>query len=209
MATFKGTTPGNPGQQFHLIVAESYTGRSPVPVGMPPTSSVVPEGVTRLSYPPGGVPELFTDHSADSPVGFFIEPVYVEHQPFLVLVNTGDRVPRVNGMPAPPVVFLRDRDVLQFADERALQVALFNQLPVGPPPPGVIGKECPYCRVPIQESAMVYLCACGAAIHVKGAPAPAEEGLECLKWISECPICQRPIVKSAGYAYPLDEVADE
>jgi len=172
---------------------------------------VVPQGLTRLSYPQAGTPALAaaTD-SISSEQGIVIEPVFVEDQPFLAVVNTNDDQPaRVNGMAAPPVVFLRDRDLLQLSGTCTFQVAVFNQSHIGPPPPAAIGKDCPYCRVPIQESATVYRCACGAAIHVKSGTSMAEDDLECLQFISECPVCQRPIVKSAGYATPLEEATDD
>jgi hypothetical protein len=113
--------------------------------------------------------------------------------------------PRVNGEAAPSLVVLAPGDFFQTAPGFGFTVALFCHPQVGAPPAGVVGRPCPFCRVPFAATATTFTCGCGAVLHCE---VDAQHGLQCAQMSQACPVCKRPIALEEGYVTPLDEDQD-
>ena len=177
-------------QQFYLFVEPPAQAIEPVPVG--PGISCVTAKENRLNL---------VAAAADSPEdAFLIEPVTNRHgQPRLLLINPPHARTRVNGIVTPPVAVLKERDVVQFPEGLAAHVCVRHRPRVGAPPPGLLGRECPVCRVTFTAESKCYQCGCGAGLHLEDRP----DGLQCVQTRTEC-VCGRPIILQEGFSYQPD-----
>jgi hypothetical protein len=167
---------------------------------------VVAEGISFLVTANGGRPQLAaTPPPSEAP--FVIEPVFIEHQPQMILISPPNRRARVNGTFAPRAALVREKDVIHLDDGPALHVTVYNRPRVEPVSNGLAGKDCPVCRTTL--SGTVYVCPCGTSIHVRSEAKPGEQPLECIKVISECPHDGKPIVLTEGYSWVPGETGEE
>jgi hypothetical protein len=128
-----------------------------------------------------------------------VEPILnASNQLRLLVAFSRGSSPQLNGEPAPHRVVLAPGDHIQWLPDRSFRVALFNTPRIGPPPPSVLGKPCPNCRVPFTADAICLACICGVVLHC----APEEEGLQCAQMRRECPACKKPLALTAGYVDP-------
>lgn len=187
--------------QFHLIVGVGSTA-----VPGPIEKIEVPEGVSFLVPGSGARPRLGPERTEDG--SFVIEPVYVEHQPQLILLSPPGKRPRLNGHVAPRAALVRERDTLQIDDEFVLHVATYYRPRIGPPPAEWIGKDCPICRTTFIEGTRVYVCPCGQPLHLETEAHRRTDHnpLVCATTTTECPSCLRPIVLKECYSYYPSEV---
>jgi hypothetical protein len=116
----------------------------------------------------------------------------------LMLIPFGVEV-RVNDLPSPRVAVLGVGDQLRVG-ETLLHVTRFREFSVGPPTPELLGRRCGVCRVPFDESTLVYVHDCGAAMHLEPDSKPADKRLQCAP-LGDCPNCEQPIVIQSGYSY--------
>ncbi len=183
---------------FHLIVEGGGPG-GPERLGVPP-------GVSYLQAGAAGRVRLLPRPPAKGEPACAVEPVGGRTPQLLLLSPAGARV-RVNGQPAPRVALLGVKDQVQIGGGPALHVTAYHAARVGPTPEGLLGKECPVCRVPLAGTT-VYVCpGCGAALHCEGEE-KGPDRLECARLSSECPACRAPVVMQEGWAY-LPESADD
>lgn len=193
------SSPSPAAYDLHLLVEAQ---RSPVTKAEECPCLAVPAGASYLFAAEDGEPILSNEPRLSPAAMAVIEPVSAAAQPQLVLVNQGLSSLRINGQPAPLVALLAEKDQLQLASGGpVLHVTLYHRPRVGPPPEEFLGKECPVCRLALAADTTVYICGCGAAIHLEGEEKSADERLECLKFSPDCPICSSPIVLSRGYSY--------
>ncbi len=166
----------------------------------------VPHGVSYLQVGPAAWVRLLAKAPAKGEPACAVEPVGGREPLLLLLSAAGARV-RVNGQPAPPVALLGVKDQVQVGGGPLLHVTAYHAARVGPAPEGLLGRECPVCRVPLAATT-VYVCpGCGAALHCEGEE-KGPDRLECARLSSECPACRAPVVMQEGWAY-LPELADE
>jgi len=164
----------------------------------PGRSVAVPPRPTLLSLRNGELPELAKGLPATAPDGFVVEPILNRRgQARLLLLSPPGRRVRVNGCLAPRVIFLAEKDFVQFSPDTAVHVTVYNRPHLGPPAPAMLGQECQLCRVPFSPEATCYLCACGTALHRE----KGDDELQCAKTRSDCPSCGRPIVLQEGFTY--------
>ena len=177
------------------------------PGGAAFTALVVPPGPAWICAQNESAPviALLKPTSAQNTV--LVEPVRPQRQPKLLLSHNGRNGIYVNGLPAPRFLLLKEKDVLRLNEAYLLHVCVYNQPLIGPAGAGLVGKECPVCRVALTAASRCYVCAaCGAAMHLE----ESDEGLQCarLRAQSGCPACQRPLVLIPGYSY-FPEVSSE
>lgn len=122
----------------------------------------------------------------------------------LAINPNGGRL-HVNGHAAPRVAVLGEKDALQLANDTVLHVTIFNRPRIHQPPPQLLGKQCPVCRVPFAETAAIYLCPCGVAMHCE---ADDTDGLQCARLHHACVACERPITLREGFSYWPDLIHD-
>jgi len=168
-------------QRLHLIDAGSHV---PGPGTLPLTFS--PSRLPPLANPP--------DDAGQAPL---VEPFRNQHGQLRLFALFGSgHYPVVNGEPAPRVVVLKPGDHFSWGPGHpGFQVALYTRPALGPPPFSVLGKPCPVCRVPFQESSVCFHCSCGVAMHCEPDGA---ESLQCAVLRGSCPVCRRPVLKE-GY----------
>jgi hypothetical protein len=200
--------------RIHLAQAVgSYAAQSPDPAGTPRppgaafTKIELPVGVSFLRVEPDAGPQLVAGEPDETLQRdcFVIEPVCIDHQPQALLISPPGRRARVSGQISPPVVLLREKHALMLG-EHLLYVTVYRRPYIGPPPVEVVGKECPFCRTTILADSRVYLCDCGVALHreVADSAKPDKKPLECATLVSECPACDRPVVRTERYDWLPD-----
>ena len=161
-------------------------------------SLAVPPGPTILPAGNSEPPRLGEAPSGPAWDGFVVEPILNRRgQARLLLLSPPGRRVRVNGCLAPRVIFLAEKDFVQFSPDTAVHVTVYNRPHLGPPAPAMLGQECQLCRVPFSPEATCYLCACGTALHRE----KGDDELQCAKTRSDCPSCGRPIVLQEGFTY--------
>ena len=103
----------------------------------------------------------------------------------------------VNGLPSLPLAILSPRDLVVLAPGCHSYVTERVRLHVGSPTPEMLGKKCPYCRVPIDKDTRVVSHRCGAVYHHETAeshPNVADDDrLKCFSEIRACVSCNRPV----------------
>jgi len=135
-----------------------------------------------------------------------VEQVALNRRPTLLLVRrSGDSV-QVNGLPAPRVSLLKEKDTLRLDGNFLLHVTVYNRPAIGPVKAEWIDRECPVCRVPFKPSSRCYVCACGAVLHCEDGG--NDDDLPCAEVSarSGCPVCQRPVIIQPGYSYLPEEI---
>jgi hypothetical protein len=202
-------------QQVHLIVEEigaegSLRGAGATPASGMPAQPVltIPPGPAWLWPCAGGPPKVAMSRPADPARAVLLEQVAQRRQPRLLLVRAGASRVYINGLPAPHLNLLKEKDSLRLDGEFLLHVTVYNRPVIGPVGAEWIGKECPVCRVPFTASSRCYVCACGAVLHCEDSG--NDDCLQCaqLRVRSGCPACQRPVVLEPGYSY-LPEGSNE
>lgn len=130
-----------------------------------------------------------------------LEQVVQHRQPRLLLVRAGTGQVRVNGLPVPHFILLKEKDCLSLDEEFLLHITVYLQPMIGLASAECVGKECPVCRVPFAAASKCYFCPCGAAMHCEDSG--TEESLQCAELCarSGCPACQRPVALTCGYSY--------
>lgn len=167
-------------------------------------------GPSWLVAAPGRKTALLTSRLCGSPALAVLEPVLTQqHNPRLLITSLGNHRVRINGRVAPRFAVARERDVIQAGNGVPLHVTIHSTPPIGPVPPGQIGKECPVCRVAFTADCRCYTCVCGATMHCEDDK--TEDGLQCaqLRSSAGCPACKRPLIMVEGYSYLPEEDTDE
>ncbi len=184
-------------QQIHLVAdfpmggdGASRPRMEPLPVPAQPAAVIVT---------PGEPPRLETGNPLAAGAMVVEQIVNSRRQLRLLAVNSHGEPLRVNGQLAPRAAVLAEKDSLQLPDDTTLHVTFFNRPRNGKPPPELIGKQCPVCRVPFTESATVYICSCGVAMH--NSPDGEADGLQCTRLQHACIGCERPITLKEGFTY--------
>jgi hypothetical protein len=115
----------------------------------------------------------------------------------LAIVPEGAQ-PRVNGVIAPRVSVLHERDQFQFTDASSFHVTLYNDPRIGAPRADSIGKKsCAVCTKVFEADSKILECVyCESECHLEG-----EAGLDCANLIANCPICAKPLVKTPSYTF--------
>ena len=198
---------------FHLLI-ESLGNSSPAaPPGMgpQPESPSLPErlevgeGVNFLKISPGRPPALARGgRPARSSDTVLLQSVWREGAPKLLMLIPGGRTVTVNGVPAPVVSLLGERDEVAFdrSSRFIAHVAVYLNPRIGPPEEGEIGDTCPVCKAKFTRETTVYRCHnCSSALHHEGEEKPEGDRLECAGICTECPICHAAIQTSAGYRH--------
>jgi hypothetical protein len=201
----------DPVQEFRLVQTRSnpaglhgaHAVGSEAEFSLQQTVVPVPETPCRVFLAASESDPAATDSDQDfqSPV---IEPVRnQQRQPRLLMVQPELGRALVNGLPAPRVAVLKEKDIVCWNDEVSFHVTIFHRPKIGDPAPEAQGRECPVCRVPIEEKSRIYTCPCGVTYHCED---DRPDGLECaaLRAPSGC-TCGRPIVLQEGYSF-LPEV---
>jgi hypothetical protein len=103
----------------------------------------------------------------------------------------------VNGLPALDFSVLRPRDSLVIAPGIHSYVTERVRPYVGTPAQELIGKKCPFCRIPVTNDTRIVTCRCGVVYHHEteashGAIAEKDR-LNCLSKIRLCMSCSRPV----------------
>jgi hypothetical protein len=189
--------------QIHLVVdfppgdAGAHGVRiEPLPVPFEPATVITAPG-----EPPRLVPGI---HPLSNGALVVEQIVNNRRQLRLLAIHPRGESLRINGQLTPRVAALAEKDSLQLADDTTLHVTILNRPFLGKPPPELLGKQCPVCRVPFTETATVYVCACGVAMHNSADGDP--DGLQCTRLQHACLTCQRPITLKEGFSYWPDLV---
>jgi len=162
----------------------------------------VPAGPSLLTIRPGSGPQLSSLSTNLEAPAIVVATVQQGPQVFLLVLSPAESRPLVNAQVAPRLALLREGDQLRLpGDEHLLHVCIFHLARVGPAAPDQVGRGCPICRTSIVAGTVVYRCPCGVSIHAQDEERPPEERLECLKLISACACCSRPVVLKAGYSF--------
>jgi hypothetical protein len=199
-------------QEFHLcpttMVPSAAAAAAPrlAPVRLPGGVSLLTSGrnaagtgidVAPMSSVAGGTRAQCRNRSSTDAT---LEPFINSHrQPRILATFPANSRPHLNGEPAPRIVVLRAGDQIQWEEGVAFQVAIYNRPHLGPPPPALVNKPCPVCRVPLAAMSTCILCSCGVALHCE---ADEESGLQCAQLRRSCPVCTRPLALTEGYASP-------
>jgi len=182
--------PGTGAQQIHLFVEQPARSANPLPV---------PAGISCVdsSCEPTQAPVGVSAESAEFRPR--VEPVVNQHGHVrLWLVNSANDRVHVNGAVAPLLAVLKERDFVQFEEGCGAYISVLNRPRIGPPPPHLLGRECPVCRVKFAPGSKCYQCPCGAAFHMEDA-----DGLQCAQTRTEC-TCGRPTILVEGFSYQPD-----
>ncbi len=165
--------------------------------GATPEVVRITQGPARLTTTDGDRSRLVAD--SPTPVASLpvVEPVLNQRlQPRLLLLNPAHTRARVNGQFTPLVAVLKEKDFVQFTDALAAHVTVLNRPRIGPPPAGVLGRECPVCRRKFVVDDKCYGCACGGAFHAED----DLQKLQCVQTRTEC-TCGRPVILTEGFSY--------
>jgi hypothetical protein len=182
--------------EFHLLPAAWPVAVSPAA----PQPVRLPFSPARLHLS-ADAPQLLEIPAEPHGPSVHVQPFFNQHhQPRLLATFAVAAPVYVNGEPAAHTVVLRDRDVVHASPAPAFRVMVFKRPQLGPPPAAKLGKRCPVCSVPFQETAACYTCFCGVVFHCEADP---HEGLQCAQLRRECPGCKRPVDLSEGYLSPV------
>jgi len=185
-------------QQIHLVVdfPPGETGASRARVEPLP----VPAEPVAIVTAPGEPPRLVTGNHPLAGGAIVIEQI-VNHrrQIRLLAINPHGARLHVNGQAATRVAVLGEKDALQLSDDTSVHVTIFSRPHNGKPPPELLGKQCPVCRVPFTEDSTVYVCPCVVAMH--NSPDAEPDGLQCVRLQHACLGCGRPITLKEGFTY--------
>jgi len=202
-----------PGQRIHLIrELSSSVSSQPLAGAAAVTAHAVsiPSGTSWLVATLEGTPSVVTVRSSSATPFASLEPLFTkQHNPRLLITSLGNHRVRINGRVAPQFAVARERDVIQAGNGVPLHVTIHSTPPIGPVPPGQIGKECPVCRVAFTAGCRCYTCVCGATMHCEDDK--TEDGLQCaqLRSTAGCPACKRPLIMIEGYSYLPEEDTGE
>lgn len=108
-----------------------------------------------------------------------------------LLTRRGDVL--VNGLPALTLTLLATKDSVRLAPGRLFYVTERVKPYVGQATEEMVGKKCPFCRLPITAETHVVTCRCGAVYHhetVETRPdLPEEDRLICIDKVQACLAC--------------------
>jgi hypothetical protein len=117
-------------------------------------------------------------------------------KPALALLSNTDGV-LVNGRPALPLSILAVKDCLVLGPAVHAYVTERVRPYVGAPPESLIGKQCPFCRIPFTADTTIASCRCGAAYHYEQptdeTEADPDEILRCFEKVRQCLACGRQL----------------
>jgi hypothetical protein len=214
----KKQSAANELQQFHLVIDLLPESSGNDPDGGKPCSNSI-DGLLTVALPAkpavlllpdnGELPRIASKRPSKGMPHLMVEPVRRGLQQQLVVVNPSGAKVRVNGMPAPRVAILGEKDQLQVGPACVLHVTIYNDVTVKPASEAAAGEPCPICRVPIDAGTTVYTCpGCGAYLHCEGEEKPEGERLECARTSTQCPTCELPIVWHQGFSYRPELYSD-
>ncbi len=102
----------------------------------------------------------------------------------------------VNGLPALPFSILASRDVIKLGPSLFYLTERFTPH-VGPPTVKMLGRQCRFDKIPVDEKTWVVSCWCGEVYHHETdgthPSLPDEERLDCLSKIKKCQTCGRKL----------------
>lgn len=161
----------------------------------------VPRGISYLTATSGG--ERLSIASRPPRRGdplLVLEGIEFRGRPRLLALCPSEDAVRLNGAPAPALAALDVKDELQLDARTVLHVTRYRKPYVGPPPEGLVGKDCPVCRTPIESDTTVCLCVnCAAGLHLEGEER-GDDRLECAR-LESCPACGETLRLDEGYAF--------
>jgi hypothetical protein len=106
----------------------------------------------------------------------------------------------VNGMAPLSFSLLLPRDTVVLSPDFHCYVTRRIRPFVGPPPPELLGKKCPCCRIPFSADAQVISHLCGLYFHYETEAShpdtPESDRLNCAAKLKACLSCHRPISPS-------------
>jgi len=173
-------------------------------------SLVVPPGRSFFVRPADGPPRIVTCIDPGDHRWCALEPIQRERS-FQLLIAAGPGASfQANGIQAPPLVLLEERDVVTFDEGRAsFYLSIYVRPYVGPLQPEHESLNCSFCQTPLSTGHEVYVCPfCGAPAH----SAPADDGceasqrLECATHMQSCSQCLNPVHTAEGLTYVPEEV---
>lgn len=117
-------------------------------------------------------------------------------KPALALLANTDGI-LVNGRPALPLNILAVKDCLVLGPAVHAYVTERVRPYIGPPPESLIGKQCPFCRIPFTADTTIATCRCGAAYHYEQptdeTEAAPDDILRCFEKVRQCLACSREL----------------
>lgn len=177
-----------PPHEFHL---RPVPGPAAPPLSTRPAQDPPPPAPIRLP----AAPFAFAHPTARAAV--ILEPIVSRDRQLRLFASFSESaVPWVNGAPPPCHLVLAPGDQVTWDTGETFEVAVFHRPHLGAPPPSLLGRPCPICRVPLAPDVRCLVCACGAGLH---AELDAVNGLQCASLGPACPVCRRPLVLSEGY----------
>jgi hypothetical protein len=103
----------------------------------------------------------------------------------------------VNGLPALPLTVLTTRDSVVLAPGCLCYVTERVRPFIGAPAVDLLGKQCPFCRLPAEAKSRIVTCRCGALYHHETAESHPElaeaDRLHCFEKVQSCLSCGRPL----------------
>jgi hypothetical protein len=177
----------------------------PGPAGGPAQAPLkLPDAAAHLALGANGAALTALPDHGQPASGVIVEPVRgPRHQRRLLVTFIHEPDPRVNGELAPPFALLKPGDFFQWAPGLGFRVAVLAKPEVGPPPPALVGRPCPVCRVPFVAESTCFTCACGVVVHVEP---DGPEALQCAQLSGACPHCRQPFVLTEAHVgLPNDE----
>ncbi len=103
----------------------------------------------------------------------------------------------VNGLPALALTVLAPRDALVLAPGLQTYVTQRIRPYVGKATEEMIGKKCPFCRIPIDRDTRVVTCRCGVVYHLETDESHPDvdesDRLACFNKVRKCLSCSREV----------------
>lgn len=176
----------------------------------PATLTIAP-GACVLYAPPGQPPRILDDMPDDGHGVFVLETFRRDHHLGLLIVSRSADRPRINGVEAPRLAVLAERDQLRpNGDGRVLHVSRYMRPYRGAPPHDLVaaGASCALCHTPIRAESWVYICPfCDAAMHLEDDEHKAgDKPLHCGAAGTTCASCMQPTLDREGLTYVPREV---
>lgn len=116
----------------------------------------------------------------------------------------------VNARPALPLNILAVKDCLVLGPAVHAYVTERIRPYVGPPPKSLIGKLCPFCRIPFTADTTIATCRCGAAYHYEQpsdqSDVDPKEILLCFEKVRKCTACARQLTLEEHLAWDPAEL---
>lgn len=161
-----------------------------------PEPLCIAEGTGVTWFAPNAKSSSFkpVDQRSAATVGFSF--VRNRGKPALAMLANAEGL-LVNGRPALPLTILKTRDLLVLGPAAHAYVTERVCPYVGPPPESLIGRQCPFCRIPFSRDTTIATCRCGAAYHYEqpgdDSDVDPDDILRCFEKVRQCLACGREL----------------